>query len=303
MSPVRGVPDDDPELDAEIRLAQFERARKRGEHMIFDLPFDDYLAHEGVGSGAVRAYLRSPSHFQEYLRTRGEPPTPAQAYGTLIHTVVLEPRRAQKEYAPIVEGIDRRTKAGKEAYAMLLDANRDKKLVPQQQWADAWAMRDSLLAMPEYRREVASQQPHIEVSALWTDPDTGLKLKARADIVRIGDALLDLKSAADASPHAFASAIARYGYHCQAAQYLDGFGDEYKRFGFVAIEKARPFAAGIYWLDEASLELGRQRYRQALAGIARCEHEGMWPVGYGAQEISLPAYAFYENETEGEIEL
>jgi len=266
--------------------------------MIFDLPFDEYLAHEGLGSGAVRAYLRSPSHFQEYLRTRGEPPTPAQAYGTLIHTVALEPQRAQQEYVPIPDGIDRRTKAGKKAYAMLLDANRDKKLVPQQQWADAWAMRDSLLAMPEYRREVASQQPRVEVSAFWTDPDTGLKLKARADIVRIGDALLDLKSAADASPRAFASAIARYGYHLQAAQYLDGFGGDYARFGFVAIEKTRPFAAGIYWLSEASIELGRQQYRQALAGIAKCQREHNYPQGYGEREIDVPAWVFWENEEE-----
>jgi hypothetical protein len=57
-----------------------------------------------------------------------------------------------------------------------------------------------------------------------------------------------------------------------------------------------PYAAGIYWLDEASLELGRQQYRQALAGIAKCQHEGTFPVGYGEQEISLPAWAFYEQE-------
>jgi hypothetical protein len=202
--------------------------------MKFDLPFADYLAHPGYGSGAIRAYLRSPSHFREYLRTRGEPPTPAQAFGTLYHTVVLEPQRAQRDYVPIPEGMDRRTKVGKDAYAMLIDANRDKTLVSAQQWADAWAMRDTLLTMPEYRSLIHAVESRVEVSAFWADPDTGIQLKARADIRRTDGVLVDLKSAADASPHAFAGAMARYGYAVQAAQYLDGFGDKFERFCFIA---------------------------------------------------------------------
>jgi hypothetical protein len=269
----------------------------------FDLPFADYLAHPGYGSGAIRAYLRSPSHFREYLRTRGEPPTPAQAFGSLIHTVILEPQRAQRDYVPIPEGIDRRTKAGKEAYAELLESSAGKTLVSAQQWADAWAMRDTLLTMPEYRSLIHAAKSRVEVSAFWTDPDTGIELKARADIFRVDGVLADLKSAADASPHGFASAIARYKYHVQAAQYLDGFDGKFEQFCFIAQEKVPPYAAGIYWLDEASLELGRQQYRQALAGIAKCQHEGAFPVGYGEQEISLPNWAFFDAEDNIEVTL
>jgi hypothetical protein len=89
----------------------------------------------------------------------------------------------------------------------------------------------------------------------------------------------------------------------QAAQYLDGFDGKFEQFCFIAQEKVPPYAAGIYWLDEASLELGRQQYRQALAGIAKCQREGTFPVGYGEQEISLPAWAFYQEEDNVEVSL
>jgi predicted amidohydrolase len=123
------------------------------------------------------------------------------------------------------------------------------------------------------------------VSAFWTDPETGLELKARADMLNGMATCIDLKSAADASPHGFANAIARYRYHVQAALYLDAFGAE--RFVFVA---------GIYTLDDASVQQGRDEYRRALRGIAEHQQKDVWP-SYGAQEISLPGWAFdYEDE-------
>jgi hypothetical protein len=66
---------------------------------------------------------------------------------------------------------------------------------------------------------------------------------------------------------------------------------------FVAIEKAPPFAAGVYTLDDASLEQGRIEYQRALAGIRECRATDNWP-GYGAQEIALPGWAFDYDDAE-----
>ena len=270
--------------------------------MIFDLPFDEYLAHEGYGSGAIRQFLNSPTHFRHYLQTKGEPPSPSQVVGSMTHCALLEPREVNNRYAVPPEGMDRRTNAGKAAWAMFEDANRDKTIVTPQQSMTAWAIRDTLMAMPEYRSLIYGDEViGVEVSKFWIDDATGLPLKARADMLRKDRRCIDLKTAADASPRGFAAACARYGYHVQAAMYCDAFDCD--AFTFVAVENKPPFAAGIYHLDEASLELGRQQYRQALAGIARCKHEDQWPVGYGEQEISLPNWAFYDAEDNIEVTL
>jgi hypothetical protein len=269
--------------------------------IVHGMPFSEYLATEGYGSGAIRQFIKSPAHFLHYTRTKGEPPTPQMLLGSAAHCAVLEPREFNARYAK-APAVDRRTKAGKEEWAEFVACNPHKEILTPEQHDTAWAIKDTLAAMPEYRQLLARHDEQaVEVSRFWVDDATGIKLKARADMTLGRSVVVDLKTAADASPRGFSAAMARYGYHCQAGMYCEAFGAD--EFAFVVVENKPPFACGVYRLDEASLELGRQMFRQALAGIARCEHEGVWPVGYGAQEISLPAYVFYDNEDEPEVTL
>ena len=268
---------------------------------VHGMPFEAYLATEGYGSGAIRQFIRSPAHFQHYIRTKGEPPSAAQILGSATHCAVLEPREFGDRYAK-APAVDRRTKAGKEEWAEFVACNPHKEILTPEQYDTAWAIKDTLAAMPEYRQLLAKHDEQaVEVSRFWTDDATGIKLKARADMTLGRSVVVDLKTAADASPRGFSAAMARYGYAVQAGMYCEAFGAD--EFVFIVAETKPPFACGVYRLDEASLELGRQMFRQALAGIARCEHEGVWPVGYGAQEISLPAYAFYDAEDNAEVTL
>jgi hypothetical protein len=260
------------------------------------MPFPEYLAHPALGSGAIRQYLQSPAHYRHYLQTRGEPPTPAMLLGSAIHCAVLEPREFNARYVKAID-MDRRTKAGKAEWLEFVERNQGKVVLTSEQYDTAWAVRDTLLAMPEYRAVSNGGIGDVEVSAFWTDPETGLELKARADSLDGMATCIDLKSAADASPHGFAGAIARYRYHIQAAMYLEAFGCE--RFIFVAAEKNPPFAAGVYTLDEASVQQGRDEYRRALRGIAEHQQKDTWP-SYGAQEISLPGWAF-DWDNDGEV--
>ena len=269
--------------------------------VVHGMPFEEYLATEGYGSGAIRQFIRSPAHFQHYIRTKGEPPSAAQILGSATHCAVLEPREFGDRYAKAI-AVDRRTKAGKEAWSDFVEIHRDQQVLTPEQYDTAWAIKDTLAAMPEYRQLLARHDEQaVEVSRFWVDDATGIKLKARADMTLGRSVVVDLKTAADASPRGFSAAMARYGYHCQAGMYAEAFGAD--TFVFVAIESKPPFAAGIYTLSEASLELGRQQYRRALEGIAGCESSGVWPNGYGAQEIDLPNWAFFEAEDEQEVQL
>ena len=256
------------------------------------MSFADYLAHPALGSGAVRQYLQSPAHYRHYLQTRGEPPTPAMLLGSAAHCAVLEPREFGARFVRAID-VDRRTKDGKAEWADFTAQNAARTVLTADQHDTVLAIADTLQALPEYR-DVTSGGGDVEVSAFWEDG--GLQLKGRADWIG-GGTLIDLKTAADASPAGFARSIARYRYHVQAAMYCDAFRAD--RFVFVAIEKVPPFAAGVYTLDDASLEQGRIEYRRALAGIRECSASDHWP-SYGASEISLPGWAFDYDEVEVE---
>ena len=258
---------------------------------IRDLPFPEYLATDAVSASSMKAYLRSPLHYRHQIETPSEP-TPAMQLGTLIHAVVLEPIAARERYA-VAPGIDRRTKAGKEAFAEFQASNADRTIVSEEQWDTAHMIRDQLLTDPEYRR-LFGGGGEIEYSAFGTDPDTGLVIKARADYYSDG-LVMDLKSAVDASPHGFARAVAAYKYHIQDAHYRHMFNAD--RFVYIAIEKSPPFAHGIYTLCEASIEQGRIERRRALDGIAEHRERKVWP-GYGVQELSLPNWAFDDEDIE-----
>ncbi|MCC7277478.1 MAG: PD-(D/E)XK nuclease-like domain-containing protein, partial [Chromatiaceae bacterium] len=68
----------------------------------------------------------------------------------------------------------------------------------------------------------------------------------------------------------------------------------------LAVEKAPPFAVGVYRLPDAALELGRRRWAEACRTYAACVESGQWP-GYGdaIRELILPGWAlneFYESD-------
>jgi exodeoxyribonuclease VIII len=256
--------------------------------IIRNLPMREYLQLRGTSASGIKQFLRSPAHYK-YWQTAPSEPTPAQRLGTLVHTMVLEPDSFLDRYtiAPVV---DRRTKAGKEQYDEWVATLNGREPVTLDQYDTAQHVARSVRSQPMWASLLIVAED-VEVTAVG-DID-GHRCKGRADIVA-GRTLVDLKTAANASPQAFARSMATYGYHIQAALYCDLFGAD--RFILVAVETAAPYACGIYTVDDASLEQGRIEYQRALAGIRECRATDNWP-SYGAQEIALPGWAFdYDDE-------
>lgn len=141
-----------------------------------------------------------------------------------------------------------------------------------------------------------------EVSAYAADEATGIMRRCRFDW--LGPTILtDYKSAVSAEPWAFAGAVAKYGYHQQAAWYLDLARDldhPAEAFAFIVQEKTAPYLVEVYDLDAAALERGRVLNRRALERFRDCTESGLWP-GYTAREfttLSLPRWAHYDNDLE-----
>jgi exodeoxyribonuclease VIII len=80
----------------------------------------DYHAHPAISKSHLDLIARSPLHywarFLDPKRVIPEP-TPAMRIGSAVHTHVLELDKWDTEYTVAPDGLDRRTKAGKEAWA------------------------------------------------------------------------------------------------------------------------------------------------------------------------------------------
>lgn len=265
--------------------------------IIYDRPASEYYADPAIGGTALRDALRSPLHFwaRHLDPAREFKETPAMRLGTLAHLAILEPERWASETI-IAPSVDRRTKAGKEAWAEFVEKAAGKEIVS----AEDAALVESIAAAVRGHRGASAllKGAATEVSLYWRDGATGVLCKGRMDAIAQHDVIVDLKTCQDASPAAFTRSIANFGYHIQAAHYLDGYeaatGVRPRAYIWIAVESSAPHGVAVYAADAAMLEIGAEKRAMALEIIAECTESGHWP-GYPAeiQTISLPGWAAF----------
>lgn len=265
--------------------------------IIRDLSDVDYHGdHSHLSSSGARTILDSPARF---AWVRDNPPAPTTAFnlGHAVHTEVLGAGGPNV----IGEWDSYRTVAAREwrdnAYATGMTPLLEAEAVVVRQAAEAVHRHPLASAL------LSAGEP--EVSLFATDPDTGVKIKARPDWNRPGY-LVDLKTTADANPAKFGKTAAAYGYHIQAAWYLHtarlvGLADEDTKFLFVLMEKAAPYLTSVVELDAPALSAGTKQMRRALDLYATCTETGQWP-GYpeDAPLVGLPTW-YYKQIDEDEL--
>lgn len=266
--------------------------------IIAGLPIEDYHADaDSISKSGLDDIERSPHiYFARHVdanRPKSEP-TEAMFVGTLAHCAILEPDAFADRY-PV--GPDVKTKAAKDWKDFAASMSGHQTPIKPAQYEQAFAMAASVRQIGPLRDALAKGQ--AEVSAYWLDEQTGVQCRCRPDWVHpAGDGviLLDVKTTIDASPEAFAKAVANYRYDLQAAFYSDGYqaasGRPVHGFIFAAVEKDWPYAAAAYMLDEEAMEAGRRKYRRNLATYVQCREAREWP-GYSTeiQLLTLPAWA------------
>ena len=254
---------------------------------------DEYHADSAVSASHLKAILQSPYHYwARFVDPDRKPiePTAAMRLGSLAHCAILEPDELLQRYG--VCGA-RNTKAGKEQAAAMEAEGIEP--VTSADMALALSMAAAVRSHPA--AAALLKQGKAEQSFWWDDLPTGLRCKCRPDWYH-GSTVVDIKTTTDASPQAFARAVASFAYHVQAAHYLAGLHGA-ERFVFVAVEKTYPHAVAVYELDAASMALGRTTRDNAMDVLAGCRVADAWP-GYGdtLQTISLPSWATNPIQTE-----
>lgn len=158
---------------------------------------------------------------------------------------------------------------------------------------DAEQVRAMRAALLEHELAAALLRDPVgaEVSAFRVDDVTGGWLRARFDVIR-SDGLVDYKTAESAAPEAFQRKAVDYGYHQQAAWYLDmaeQLGcDVSAGFRFVVQEKHPPYLVSVVEFDDDTVQLGRAWNRYAIDLWQECRTTDTWP-GYPAETVTITA--------------
>lgn len=280
-----------------------------------DISNADYHALDGISKSGLDQVARSPAHYRAWL---DEPRKQTEAFsiGTEAHRLILEPdaislgirkpafgRRSKwerigwlkffSEYSSEASHILELPAAEWDAEFTRLTGRY---LLAQEKFDAVRAMRESVYAHPSAADLL--ENGVAEQTIVWIDADTGELCRCRPDWVHDNCILVDLKTTDDASPQAVVRSIAKWRYHVQAAFYSDGFAvahnlSEPRPFVLVFVEKAPPYAVGVYVLDHDAMDRGRELYRRDLARLAEAKSSECWDAySTEIETIELPKWAY-----------
>jgi len=263
--------------------------------IVYGMPNAEYRAHEGLSYSESKLLERSPAHLRWWLdhpEARTAPSAP-QAFGTMVHTALLEAQTFDQRYAigPLVSKNSaqwRDFKTQCESEGILPTTAEDREA--------AFSCAKNVRAHPVVGPLMATG--NAEVSVFWTDHASGAKCKARLDFVAGNKhpLLLDLKTAQDASRQAFKRSVVTFQYHRQADWYESAYraatGKPVSPMLFVVVESLPPFAVAAYTLDRWFMAQAKKT-NHALRGLyAACMEFDEWPAYDPAiSELEAPRYA------------
>jgi hypothetical protein len=261
------------------------------------LTFEEYLALEGINWSTLKHMQRSPLHYRYALENDREE-TPTLGMGLCTHTAVLEPHRLETDYA-VFEGARRQ---GKEWEAFKAE-HAHLTILKRNEFSYCMGMRDAIqkdsLAKPYLSAGL------FESSLSWTDAETQLGCKGRADLISTSkSAVIDLKTTGDVIMLKFASIAARMGYHAQLAFYRDGveaLTGERLPVRILVVEQKPPHAVAVYRVGEDELAAGQALYRELLEKVVECRRADWWPGPYVDEvDLRLPRWAWDDEESDSD---
>lgn len=285
----------------------------------FDIPEDEYHRDPVPGgslssSGAKRLLPPyCPARFV-HERQHGQPPRAEFDVGRAAHALVL----GVGADLGIVDAPDWKTKAAQAERDEHRRAGRTPLL--RKQYDQVVDMGAAIQANPLAAALLDPTRPgrQVEVSLFAEDPATGTMRRGRLDVLpplpaRRDDGsrprllVPDFKTAASADPWTFARAAAGYGYHQQAAWYVDlvrdlvlDEHDPDPAFLFVVQEKDPPYLVSVVELDQLAVDAGRRRNRAAIDLYAECVRTGEWPSHTRGEValVPLPRWATSDHDAE-----
>ena len=290
--------------------AIFKNARVRGENV----HPEDY--HTQTKKRGEADYVMSRSDLVEFHHNprrwrKGfdDETTDAMEWGTLVDCLTLTPAQFTDRYAiaPQVYPCEPTKKDPRTTKPWNRNADyckeweesqAGKAVIKFELYQRAVTAKDVLLDSSDVWPVFADAARSVHVTADYHDAETGLIIPVKILIDCVPDAgndhgrtIADLKTCESGDPHAWQNAVFHKNYHVQAALYLDVYvaatGEDRVDFTHVWQESYAPYECGGAVVSSEFMELGRLKYRQALAKYADCLKGGQWP-GYDPGPRVLP---------------
>lgn len=255
-----------------------------------------YHSSAGISKHGLDLIRHAPALYV-HRKSNPEEQTPAMRWGTLAHTVILEPDKFDDEVF-VLPPCDRRTKEGKETYAQAMREAAGRTIITMDEAQQLEGMKDAFYADKACRNAVQNIE-YVEASLYWIDQVQDVQCRARMDAIRKDGVIVDYKTTDNASPSAFLRSVMSFRYHVQAAFYLDALkavtGQD-GTFLLVAQEKKPPYLSCVYIVGQDMVEQGRREYMQDLKTYRRCFDTGDWPgISAYPMELNLPKWAAKED--------
>jgi len=267
---------------------------------------EQYHANEAISHSKLELFRRRPiSYYRRFIAKTVARPEPTEAFrlGSAAHCAVLEPATFWDRYALRPEGIDRRTKDGKIAFAEFESANVGKTVITQDEAGSVQEMTAAVLLHPLASQLLAAGKPEIS----WrVSPANSLALQCRTDWFNPAGRELtgrrpyvaDLKTVESLDADAFRNferACFNFGYHRQAGFYLplitEILGSPVFDFYFIVVEKAEPYGVAVYRLSDAATARGHDETITDLIRLQACIKDQQWPnLPNDLREIGLPKW-------------
>lgn len=262
------------------------------------LPEDVYFAHPALSASSAKALLNDTPAVYKW---RQENPVTKAAYdlGHYVHGELL----GSGSPVDVLDFPDWRTKAAQDARKAAYAAGHVPMLVKEADEGDLMvASVREYLAAAGMGTVFARGRGHGEVSILWDDEHHGVQRRARLDwlhepISGQPRMIVDLKTGQSADPRELGRIAHNFGYHQQAAWYIDGLaavtvGEPDIAFVHVTVEKEAPYLVSATQLDDEALAIGRAENDRAIDLWKACMADDTWP-GYAPtiQTVSLPRWA------------
>lgn len=277
-----------------------------------DMPLAEYIAADAWSRSDLRLILTNPRLVQ-VRKAKPREPSDDMRQGSVFHTMVLEPQEFEKRYAwepePPKRIIDPRSNeevdydarssihrdAAKRIAEGRIEAARSAglELLPHS-WRDELGEQSASV-----HRQLASlfvrDDFRVEASVFWTDPETGVRCKARPDWYGAPQ-VLDVKRSYQGSlEHEMQRKMDREGLRLQAWMQMEGLrrtGVEVSDYWWAVCVTDEAHTVKLWQASSAVLEHGGALFARACKRVVELTRDGaptIWP-GPGPEVIDLPGY-------------
>jgi len=253
----------------------------------------NYHSIQALSNSSLSVLKRSPAEFYARFiaKTMKSEETDAMRLGSAVHMLALEPERFHDHY--VIETGPINATTGKpygrdtkrfEAWLDIRKTETSKTVLIYDEFESSMAIAEAFQSHPTIAAIMAANVEKIYERGYQmqylVEGEQPIDIKCKPDCVIPSEALIiDLKTTSDPSPAAWRWSAEDFGYHRQAAIYLDAMETFYGkpfRFLFGVVRSKAPYEVGVFELAQESIDRGRREYGSLIAEYTRRKATGDW---------------------------